>query len=153
MKPEIHPKYQQVQAHCACGETWTTGAVHLVGLVIGGKLIACVRLDRNELEDSCFADSRAFERDGQGTVAAMKIRGIKLQFHAVLPQIVPIEATIENVQAKARINHKVIVRGEIGGQAASLRHLPPHQSRLADIPLLNEIIDIVQRPARFKWLS
>ncbi|MEA2415233.1 MAG: Ribosomal protein, partial [Thermoanaerobaculia bacterium] len=20
MKPEIHPKYQQVQAHCACGE-------------------------------------------------------------------------------------------------------------------------------------
>ena len=26
MKPEIHPKYQQVQAHCACGETWTTGS-------------------------------------------------------------------------------------------------------------------------------
>jgi large subunit ribosomal protein L31 len=26
MKPEIHPKYQQVQAHCACGETWMTGS-------------------------------------------------------------------------------------------------------------------------------
>jgi large subunit ribosomal protein L31 len=26
MKPEIHPKYQQVNVHCACGETWTTGS-------------------------------------------------------------------------------------------------------------------------------
>ena len=26
MKPEIHPKYQQVTVHCACGETWTTGS-------------------------------------------------------------------------------------------------------------------------------
>jgi large subunit ribosomal protein L31 len=26
MKPEIHPNYHQVQAHCACGETWTTGS-------------------------------------------------------------------------------------------------------------------------------
>jgi large subunit ribosomal protein L31 len=26
MKPEIHPQYQQVQVHCACGETWTTGS-------------------------------------------------------------------------------------------------------------------------------
>ena len=24
MKTEIHPQYQQVQVHCACGETWTT---------------------------------------------------------------------------------------------------------------------------------
>ncbi|MGK2859449.1 MAG: 50S ribosomal protein L31 [Thermoanaerobaculia bacterium] len=26
MKPEIHPKYHQVNVHCACGETWTTGS-------------------------------------------------------------------------------------------------------------------------------
>ena len=26
MKTEIHPKYQQVPVHCACGETWTTGS-------------------------------------------------------------------------------------------------------------------------------
>jgi len=26
MKAEIHPKYQQVPVHCACGETWTTGS-------------------------------------------------------------------------------------------------------------------------------
>jgi large subunit ribosomal protein L31 len=26
MKAEIHPKYQQVQVHCACGETFTTGS-------------------------------------------------------------------------------------------------------------------------------
>jgi large subunit ribosomal protein L31 len=26
MKTEIHPKYDQVQVHCACGETWTTGS-------------------------------------------------------------------------------------------------------------------------------
>ena len=26
MKPEIHPKYQQVNVHCACGEGWTTGS-------------------------------------------------------------------------------------------------------------------------------
>jgi len=26
MKPEIHPKYQQIPVHCACGETWTTGS-------------------------------------------------------------------------------------------------------------------------------
>jgi large subunit ribosomal protein L31 len=26
MKTEIHPKYNQVQVHCACGETWTTGS-------------------------------------------------------------------------------------------------------------------------------
>jgi large subunit ribosomal protein L31 len=26
MKPEIHPKYQQVNVHCACGESWTTGS-------------------------------------------------------------------------------------------------------------------------------
>ena len=26
MKPEIHPKYQQVNVHCACGETCTTGS-------------------------------------------------------------------------------------------------------------------------------
>jgi len=26
MKTEIHPQYQQVQVHCACGETWTTGS-------------------------------------------------------------------------------------------------------------------------------
>lgn len=26
MKPDIHPKYQQVTVHCACGETWTTGS-------------------------------------------------------------------------------------------------------------------------------
>jgi large subunit ribosomal protein L31 len=26
MKPEIHPKYQQVNVHCACGEQWTTGS-------------------------------------------------------------------------------------------------------------------------------
>ncbi|MGZ5473287.1 MAG: 50S ribosomal protein L31, partial [Thermoanaerobaculia bacterium] len=24
MKPEIHPKYQEVKVHCACGEGWTT---------------------------------------------------------------------------------------------------------------------------------
>lgn len=26
MKPEIHPGYQQVDVHCACGEQWTTGS-------------------------------------------------------------------------------------------------------------------------------
>lgn len=26
MKPEIHPDYQQVKVHCACGEEWTTGS-------------------------------------------------------------------------------------------------------------------------------
>jgi large subunit ribosomal protein L31 len=26
MKTEIHPKYNQVQVHCACGETFTTGS-------------------------------------------------------------------------------------------------------------------------------
>ena len=26
MKPEIHPPYQQVNVHCACGETFTTGS-------------------------------------------------------------------------------------------------------------------------------
>lgn len=26
MKAEIHPKYQQVNVHCACGETFTTGS-------------------------------------------------------------------------------------------------------------------------------
>jgi large subunit ribosomal protein L31 len=26
MKPEIHPKYQQVDVHCACGEAWKTGS-------------------------------------------------------------------------------------------------------------------------------
>jgi len=26
MKTGIHPQYQQVQVHCACGETWTTGS-------------------------------------------------------------------------------------------------------------------------------
>ncbi len=26
MKPEIDPKFQQVQVHCACGETFTTGS-------------------------------------------------------------------------------------------------------------------------------
>ena len=26
MKAEIHPKYHQVNVHCACGETWTTGS-------------------------------------------------------------------------------------------------------------------------------
>ncbi|MGH9458031.1 MAG: 50S ribosomal protein L31 [Thermoanaerobaculia bacterium] len=24
MKEAIHPEYQQVEVHCACGETWTT---------------------------------------------------------------------------------------------------------------------------------
>jgi large subunit ribosomal protein L31 len=24
MKTEIHPQYQEVQVHCACGESWTT---------------------------------------------------------------------------------------------------------------------------------
>lgn len=26
MKPEIHPKYQQIQVRCACGETFMTGS-------------------------------------------------------------------------------------------------------------------------------
>jgi large subunit ribosomal protein L31 len=26
MKTEIHPQYHQVNVHCACGETWTTGS-------------------------------------------------------------------------------------------------------------------------------
>jgi large subunit ribosomal protein L31 len=26
MKPEIHPKYQTVDVHCACGESWKTGS-------------------------------------------------------------------------------------------------------------------------------
>jgi large subunit ribosomal protein L31 len=26
MKPEIHPQYQQVNVHCACGEEFTTGS-------------------------------------------------------------------------------------------------------------------------------
>jgi len=26
MKAEIHPKYHQVQVHCACGETFATGS-------------------------------------------------------------------------------------------------------------------------------
>jgi large subunit ribosomal protein L31 len=26
MKPEIHPNYNQIPVHCACGETWTTGS-------------------------------------------------------------------------------------------------------------------------------
>jgi large subunit ribosomal protein L31 len=24
VKPDIHPKYQNAQVHCACGETWQT---------------------------------------------------------------------------------------------------------------------------------
>jgi large subunit ribosomal protein L31 len=28
MKPEIHPQYQQVNVHCACGETFTTGSTN-----------------------------------------------------------------------------------------------------------------------------
>ena len=28
MKTEIHPQYHQVQVHCACGETWTTGSTN-----------------------------------------------------------------------------------------------------------------------------
>ena len=26
MKTDIHPQHQQVQGHCACGETFTTGS-------------------------------------------------------------------------------------------------------------------------------
>jgi len=26
MKTEIHPNYNQIQVHCACGETFTTGS-------------------------------------------------------------------------------------------------------------------------------
>lgn len=26
MKNDIHPKYQEVTVHCACGETFTTGS-------------------------------------------------------------------------------------------------------------------------------
>jgi len=26
MKPEIHPKYHQIDVHCACGESWKTGS-------------------------------------------------------------------------------------------------------------------------------
>ncbi len=26
MKAGIHPEYQPVQVHCACGETWTTSS-------------------------------------------------------------------------------------------------------------------------------
>jgi large subunit ribosomal protein L31 len=26
MKPEIHPKYHEVNVHCACGENWNTGS-------------------------------------------------------------------------------------------------------------------------------
>jgi large subunit ribosomal protein L31 len=26
MKTGIHPEYQPVQVHCACGETWTTSS-------------------------------------------------------------------------------------------------------------------------------
>ena len=26
MKTEIHPQYQQVNVHCACGESWETGS-------------------------------------------------------------------------------------------------------------------------------
>ncbi|MGE0041862.1 MAG: 50S ribosomal protein L31 [Vicinamibacterales bacterium] len=26
MKPGIHPEYQQVTVHCACGASWTTGS-------------------------------------------------------------------------------------------------------------------------------
>ena len=26
MKPEIHPNYQQVNVHCACGENFNTGS-------------------------------------------------------------------------------------------------------------------------------
>ncbi len=26
MKAGIHPEYQAVQVHCACGETWTTAS-------------------------------------------------------------------------------------------------------------------------------
>ncbi len=26
MKPEIHPQYQQVDVHCACGASWKTGS-------------------------------------------------------------------------------------------------------------------------------
>jgi large subunit ribosomal protein L31 len=28
MKTGIHPQYQQVNVHCACGETWTTGSTN-----------------------------------------------------------------------------------------------------------------------------
>ena len=28
MKTDIHPQYHQVNVHCACGETWTTGSTN-----------------------------------------------------------------------------------------------------------------------------
>jgi large subunit ribosomal protein L31 len=28
MKTGIHPQYQQVQVHCACGAGWTTGSTN-----------------------------------------------------------------------------------------------------------------------------
>jgi large subunit ribosomal protein L31 len=27
VKPDIHPKYQEANVHCACGETWKTRSV------------------------------------------------------------------------------------------------------------------------------
>lgn len=28
MKPEIHPKYQEITVSCSCGNTFTTGSTH-----------------------------------------------------------------------------------------------------------------------------
>src|SRR5205085_7265189 len=73
-------------------------------LVICGKFVRRVGLNRNELPDAGIADSRSVKVDKQGTMSAVKIAGIEGKRDTGLPLILPIEAAIEHVKIEIAID-------------------------------------------------
>ncbi|HUP50470.1 MAG TPA: 50S ribosomal protein L31 [Thermoanaerobaculia bacterium] len=72
MKPEIHPAYHQVNVHCACGETWTTGSTRKdLRIEICSKCHPFFT-GKQKLVDSAGRIDRFQQRYAKGQAAAAK---------------------------------------------------------------------------------
>src|SRR4029077_8536164 len=76
-------------------------------LVIGREVVGSVGLNGYKLTYSGVADSWPVKRDHKGTLSGMKRCGIQRQLDSALLLKLPVEASIEGIEAEAAVYDQV----------------------------------------------
>src|SRR6202035_3580051 len=83
-------------------------------------------------------------------MSAVRVAGIESELYAALFLILPVEASIQDVQTEIAVNDQVATVGKVRGKSKTRRSLPPNQPGLIYIFVIEQILKIVEHMAEFE---
>src|SRR5215469_3948088 len=95
---------------------WTSCALHFFILEVTGETVSRIRLDGNQLIDSCVPNARAIKSNLQRTPACVVFARVETQMHTRLLLILPIEACIQHCQIEVAIHYQILTSSQVGAQ-------------------------------------